>query len=304
MLIEDESVPVHDGPTRHPLVVFGDHRFCAGERLDVRRMSGPHMHSQVELNYVLDGRITYWFDGRRLQISQGQLCLFWGMIPHQVVDVTEPANFVCLYVPMSVLVNLHSMGTFRDAVFRGGLIEALSVRAHDRDVFLKWREELLSGDPELEQIVRDELVARIRRIAREGWQDLREQGSAIEASRNQDPDRLPRVEKMLRFIAERALGEISAVDVGSAAGLHPNYAMSIFKKTVGLTVNQAITRHRLDTAQSLLISSDLPVAAVAFESGFGSLSRFYEAFEERFSTTPARYRSGFGLVTTKGASAA
>ncbi|AVA24633.1 helix-turn-helix domain-containing protein [Rhizobium sp. NXC24] len=304
MLIEDESVPVHDGPTRHPLVVFGDHRFCAGERLEVRRMSGPHMHSQVELNYVLDGRITYWFDGRRLQISQGQLCLFWGMIPHQVVEVTEPANFVCLYVPMSVLVNMRSMGSFRDAVFRGGLIEAQSVRPHDREVLLRWRDELLSGDPELEQIVRDELVARIRRIAREGWLDLREQGSAIAVSRNQDPDRLPKVEKMIRFIAEHALGEISAVDVGLAAGLHPNYAMSVFKKTVGLTVNQAITRHRLDTAQSLLISSDLPVAAVAFESGFGSLSRFYEAFEERFSTTPARYRSGFGLVSAKPAPAA
>jgi hypothetical protein len=51
---------------------------------------------------------------------------------------------------------------------------------------------------------------------------------------------------MLRFIAEKALGEISATDVALAAGLHPNYARSIFKKAVGLTVKQAITRHRLD----------------------------------------------------------
>ena len=196
-MAEDESVPVHEGPTRHPLVVFGDHRFCAGERLDVRRMSGPHMHSQVEINFVLEGRITYWLDGRHLQISEGQLCLFWGMVPHQVTDVTSPANFVCLYVPMSVLVNLHSLAEFRDSVFRGGLIEALNVRGHDREVFLRWREELLSGDPELEQIVRDELVARIRRIGREGWRDLREQGSAIATGRHHDPDRLPKVEIML-----------------------------------------------------------------------------------------------------------
>lgn len=42
--------------------------------------------------------------GRLLQISEGQLCLFWGMVPHQVTEVAEPTNFVCLYVPMSVLV--------------------------------------------------------------------------------------------------------------------------------------------------------------------------------------------------------
>lgn len=293
MIAEDESVPVHDGPTRHPLVVFGDHRFCAGERLDVRRMSGPHMHSQVEINFLLGGEVTYWLDGRLLKIAEGQLCLFWGMVPHQVVEVAGPARFVCLYVPMSVLVHLNGMSDFRDAVFRGGLIEALDVRPFDSEVFLRWRDELLSGDPELEQIVRDELVARIRRIGRSGWRDLREEGSALAASRHHDADRLPKVEIMLRYIAEHALGPISVDDVGEAAGLHPNYAMTIFKKMVGLSINQSITRHRLDTAQSLLISSDMPIASVAYESGFGSMSRFYEAFEARFGTSPARYRIGF-----------
>lgn len=290
---EDESVPVHEGATRHPLVVFGDHRFCAGERLDVRRMSAPHMHSQVEINFVLDGQITYWLDGRRLVVTAGQLCLFWGMVPHQVTNVTEGARFVCLYVPMSVLVNFRSASAFRDAVFRGAMIEALHLRGFEREVFLRWREELLTADPEVEEIVREELSTRIRRIAREGWRDLREQGSALGLSTHHEADRLPNIEKMLRFIAEHALDKISVEDVAEAAGLHPNYAMSLFKHMVGMTVNQAITRHRLDTAQSLLISSKRPVIAVAFDSGFGSLSRFYDAFERRFGLTPAKFRSNF-----------
>ena len=291
--MEDESVPLHQGKSRHPLVVFGDHRFCAGERLDVREMSGPHMHSQVEINFILKGRITYWLDGRYLQISEGQLCLFWGMVPHQVTDIDEPTSFVCLYVPMSVLVKLHSLASFRNAVFRGALIEALKVTGFDRDMFLRWREELLSGDPEVEQIVRDELVARIRRIGRDGWRDLREEGSALVAPLSLPADRLPKVELMLRYIAEHASGPITVDAIGKAADLHPNYAMTVFKRTVGMTLNQAITRHRLDTAQSLLISSDLPIASVAFESGFGSISRFYDTFEARFDTTPAKYRDGF-----------
>jgi AraC-like DNA-binding protein/mannose-6-phosphate isomerase-like protein (cupin superfamily) len=291
---EDESVPVHQGATQHPLVVFGDHRFCAGERLDVRRMSAPHMHSQVEINFVLDGQITYWLDGRRLVITAGQLCLFWGMVPHQVTEVTDGAKFVCVYVPMSVVMNFRGTSTFRDAVFRGAMIEALNIRGFEREVFLRWREELLTGDPEAEQIVREEMSARIRRIAREGWHDLRAQSSAL-VSLHREADRLPNIEKMLRFIAEHALGKISVQDVAKAAGLHPNYAMSVFKRTVGMTVNQAIMRHRLDTAQSLLIAGDLPVVAVAFEAGFGSLSRFYVAFEQRFGVTPAKFRSNLGV---------
>lgn len=127
--IQDESVPVHpDHDPRHPLVIFGDHRFCAGTQLEVQRMAGPHMHSQIELNFVLEGHMTYWFDGRELRVDQNRLCLFWGMIPHQVIDRADGTRFVCLYVPMSVFLGFPNLSRFRDAVFRGAVIEALDIR--------------------------------------------------------------------------------------------------------------------------------------------------------------------------------
>ncbi|MCY1666518.1 helix-turn-helix domain-containing protein [Rhizobium sp. SL86] len=289
--IQDESVPVHpDHDPRHPLVIFGDHRFCAGTQLEVQRMAGPHMHSQIELNFVLNGHMTYWFDGRELTVDENRLCLFWGMIPHQVIDRAEGTRFVCLYVPMSVFLGFPNLSRFRDAVFRGAVIEALDIRPWDRDVFLRWRDELLSGDAEVMEIVRSELTARVMRIEREGWRDLREQGAAILSSGQRDADWVVHVENMLRFIGEGALGDISAEDVGRAAGLHPNYAMTLFRKAVGMTINQAIIRHRLDTAQSLLIATDLPITEVAYESGFGSLSTFYDAFQKRFREKPVQFR--------------
>ncbi|MGL3607516.1 helix-turn-helix domain-containing protein [Rhizobium sp. G187] len=253
-------------------------------------MAGPHMHSQIELNFVLSGNMTYWFDGRELTVDEGRLCLFWGMIPHQVIDRREGTRFVCLYVPMSVFLGLANLSRFRDAVFRGAMIEALEIRSYDRDIFMRWREELLAGDGNLTEIVRNELTARVLRIEREGWRDLREEGSAIARFSASDSERVEHVERMLRFIAEHALEPISADDVGNDAGLHPNYAMAIFKRAVGHTINQAIVRHRLDTAQSLLISTDLSITDVAFESGFGSVSRFYEAFAARFLEKPTAFR--------------
>lgn len=287
----DESVPAHpELDPRHPLVVFGDHRFCAGESTEVKRMTGPHMHSQIELNFVLEGDMTYWFDGRELTVNEGRLCLFWGMIPHQVIDRREGAAFICLYVPMSVFLGLANLHRFRDAVFRGAMIEALEIRSYDRDIFTRWREELLSGDESLIEIVRNELTARVLRIERDGWRDLREEGAAIANLSAHDGERMEHVEKMLRFVSEHALDRISAEDVGKSVGLHPNYAMGIFKRAVGHTINQAIVRHRLDTAQSLLISTDRPITDIAFECGFGSVSRFYEAFSQRFHIKPKAFQ--------------
>jgi AraC family transcriptional regulator, melibiose operon regulatory protein len=96
---------------------------------------------------------------------------------------------------------------------------------------------------------------------------------------------------MSRFVAEKATEDIAVEDVAAAAGLHPNYATTIYKRSVGMSIHQAIIRHRLDTAQSMLIATDLTVADIAFECGFGSLSRFYEAFNQRFHAPPKLFRN-------------
>ena len=74
------------------------------------------MHSQIELNFVLEGEMTYWFDGRAMTLGAGRLAIFWDMIPHQVTDVREPTRFVCLYVPISVLLSLPALSRLRGAV--------------------------------------------------------------------------------------------------------------------------------------------------------------------------------------------
>ena len=168
--------------------------------------------------------------------------------------------------------------------------EALDIRDYDPLIFRRWREELLSEDAALEQIVRDELTARVRRLDREGWRDLRDVGEAMHAARHGDAERMLHVERMARYISEHALDAISVDEVARSVNLHPNYAMTIYKRAVGLTINQSIVRQRLDTAQSLLIASDMTIANIAFEAGFSSLSRFYEAFRQRFGCQPGAFR--------------
>ena len=47
---------------------------------------------------------------------------------------------------------------------------------------------------------------------------------------------------------------------------------------------------RVSQAQRLLIETDLKILDVALRSGFGSTSRFYEAFTTAVGQTPTAYR--------------
>ena len=296
-LPDDESVPAHENlPPGHPLVVFNDHRFSAGRSLDVMCMPGPHMHSQVEINLLLQGEMVYWFDGHEIALPAGALAMFWGMSPHQVVRRAQGTRFVCLYVPISILFGVPDLRPLREAVFSGAMAACDNVRPFEAELFSGWRLELLGGDPAAENIVGQELVARMRRIAREGWSDLRPAGKPVRDSSGAMSVNIRNVQSMAQYIGQRACEDIDAADVAAAAALHPNYAMQVFKHAIGLTIHQAILRQRLDTALSLLIATETPVTQVALESGFKSLSGFYDAFAKRFGTRPGAVRDSAGLL--------
>jgi AraC-like DNA-binding protein len=273
------------------MVVFDDHRFCAGQSTEVQVMAAPHRHSQFEINAVLHGAMTYWFDGRVVTIEAGRIALFWGMVPHRTIARPEGTRFVCLYIPSALFIRLPIGDALRTALFRGALAVADQTLETDAGNFLRWREDLLAEDVMLEAIVRDELGARLRRIDLGGWHDVREIAAPVGVPAERGgSDRRDKVEAMVRFISERFADDIAVSDVAAVAGLHPNYAMQLFKRTLGLTIADYVTRNRLDTAQALLVSSEDDIAGVAFASGFGSLSRFYEAFHARFAMSPAKFR--------------
>jgi AraC-like DNA-binding protein len=57
-----------------------------------------------------------------------------------------------------------------------------------------------------------------------------------------------------------------------------------------MTITQYLTRRRLVTAQRLLVTSEKNAAAIAYESGFGSVSRFYAVFRDQIGMSPREFQ--------------
>ena len=119
--------------------------------------------------------MTYWFDGRVLTLSGRPAGAVLGHDPAPGDGhASRTRASWCSMCRWRCSWSFPTLSALRAAIFRGAVIEALDIKPYDRDMFLRWREDLLPGDAQLEQIVKDELTARIRRLDREGWHDLRE----------------------------------------------------------------------------------------------------------------------------------
>ena len=250
-------------------------------------MAEAHIHSEVEVNLVTEGRMTYLFGGRPLALDAGQLGIFWGTVPHRTIALAEPTGYVCLYLPIPAFLAIPASQAFRQAVLAGHMLVARRTDELDRSLFLRWHRDLELADPRRHELVRDELTARLRRVDVEGWSDLY---AATDAEPPPETRRLAKAQRMASYIAQHLGEELRIQDIAAAVNLHPNYARSLFKECLGLTVRQYVVRQRLSHAQALLLSSDREVTAIAFAAGFGSLSRFYEAFHAAFRTSPLDYR--------------
>ena len=64
------------------------------------------------------------------------------------------------------------------------------------------------------------------------------------------------------------------------------------RRAVGITPYQFLLNTRLRQAALRLLSTSDAVSAIAFESGFGDLSTFNNAFRDRFGANPLAFRRG------------
>lgn len=283
-------------PSRSTVEKSPNHLGVAHEQPGV--MHRPHWHAQVEVNFVTRGNLRYRMHNHSLVLNAGDLALFWGGLPHQVVDTSPDADFVAIHLPLVNFFRLRLPETVRHQLVHGASLVTMGDGTADHENFDRWSVYLLSQDHRKQQHAIEELLLRIERIMFEPYRLLGESGGA-----NREEIELARVPgfqniaRICNFIASNFRDDIDSLDIASSAGIHPKYAMSTFKKSTGMSLNEYVSLLRLSYAQALLINDDGNVLRVAMESGFRSLSAFNASFRKISGMSPSHFRRRYSDPT-------
>jgi AraC-like DNA-binding protein len=257
-------------------------------------MLKPHWHAQVEVNFIVRGAVHYRMDEHEIALSSGDMCLFWGGLPHQMDDASDDAVYAGAHLPLVHFFRLHLPADVRNRLMTGATLVTNATDRSDSDNFERWNRYVRSGDPARAEHAVNELLLRLERVRFEPYRLAPDNPIEQEAGSPFDQQSLRNVGRMCDFIAENFLYDIDCVDIAAAADIHPKYAMSIFKKSTGMTLNEYVNLLRLSYAQSLLMHQDANVLRVAMDSGFGSLSAFNKSFRKLAGMSPSDFRRGAG----------
>ncbi|MEU5879773.1 helix-turn-helix domain-containing protein [Spirillospora sp. NPDC047279] len=146
----------------------------------------------------------------------------------------------------------------------------------------------------LHMVRRDLGSAAAARTARSIVMPLQRDGGQAQFIRHEDPgDAGTALQPTLAWMEANLHRPLTLEDIAREAAVSVRTLTRRFRAQVGTTPLQWLLRARIDRAQQLLETTDLPVERVAAESGFGSPVTLRAHFARSVGASPLAYRTTF-----------
>jgi AraC-like DNA-binding protein len=274
------------------------------ERWTPALMGRPDRHNEVELNLLECGTLTYLLGGRRVTVQAGRLALFWAAIPHQIIEVTDRHAYFVVTLPLAWFLQSGLPDRLVQPILHAQVVSDPSPRnaGDDTTRFGQWLRDLRGAREDWRRAAMLEMQARLLRLATSlppykppirqsrGGGGSGTGGGGKPGLAHVEEGGLSKAEQMACFVAQHYLEPLTVADISESVRLHPNYAMSLFKRVFATTLTDYLAQHRVTHAQRLLATTDQKVLSIALDSGFGSISRFNDVFRRVCGVSPRQYR--------------
>ncbi|TVQ23180.1 MAG: AraC family transcriptional regulator [Spirochaetaceae bacterium] len=265
------------------------HSFFAADYPIRRRLDHEyHHHPELEIALVVGMSGTLQCGATTSSFRSGQLFLLGPNVPHRFTGTLPHGSagraFVVQLRPDWLgerFLALPETFGFRDLVERSRL--GLSLR--DPDSRIRRRLTAVTRAEGMSRLVH--LLSLIATMVESpGWTEVT--GAPLRMKRQtRDISRIQTLQDTLR---ERFRDQIEEAAIAELLGFTRTSFCRWIRSVTGRTFTEILNDHRIANAVLLLQQTDLPVARVALECGYGSLSHFYREFRRRQKSDPSAVR--------------
>jgi AraC-like DNA-binding protein len=251
-----------------------------------------HRHSQAELTWVSQGSGVRFVGASAAPFESGDLVLVGPDIPHlwisQPSDQGRVHEFSVIQFPVDLLetVSVPEWGGVSDLMRRAalGLVIHDPVRQHIQGLMQRMQSVHGIGRLALLFEILGLLIAHP-----ESLQNLSSVSSVSNSGADSDQtDR--RIDRVVRWIHEHLSHNLTIEEAAAKVHVSPAAFSRFFRRSLGKTFTEYVNDLRCTEAAIQLRKTDKPVATVANDCGFTTLSHFNRQFLLRHGQTPRAYR--------------
>ncbi|WP_058308347.1 AraC family transcriptional regulator [Gracilibacillus massiliensis] len=251
-----------------------------------------HDHPAMEIMYVIKGKCQIEIDNRIVDMRKGQYIWIQSNVKHRLIVHKEaPCRMLNLefllkdqadhYTSIGEL--FHQNPTLKYLFDENNHYFLLK---DDEAVYYTLRNLVLELDHHSphNQLLIDNLMVQLLLWINRNRLELDQQTDNFH------------IKKALTFIHEQYDTEIKVGDLAAITHLHPSYLHRIFKTSLQMTINQYITKVRLDKAKMLLVNTEIPVTEISNYIGVNTSQYFSSLFKKDTGRSPSDYREHFRQI--------
>lgn len=256
-----------------------------------------HRHDFIELSLVLRGRGKEWINGTEHELLPGTLTL---LLPYQIHHYHAAEDEPLLMYICNFDMKLLTAGP--ESAW--GLQDLLLGRDHAKPAYVQLKGKAYDEGVQLwDRLYQEHESAlawkpiMLRALLLEALsQFIRNMGPAAQPQRQaQRPHSTKGIWSAIQYVYDHYLEPLSLSALSDKFHMHPAQLSTQFSEALGIYFVDFLHELRIRHACSLLISSELPISQVAYESGFSSYPTFSRTFQRIKGMTPSQYREERGL---------
>jgi len=246
----------------------------------------PHIHSALEMLYVIDGSYSVMLDDTRYGIEEGDLILFRSDTVHTVEAKENKRNsYYVIKIPPSFFISLSGGET--------GVKYCMHFALNRKEYKCLWKkEELVGGEMQAiltalkkeygsseyasELVVKLKIMELVTAILRECHGE----------ETHIDSRSASLVYSVMSYVQKNYAEDIDEKALSKNFGMSYSYFSRTFKKVTGVSFKNYLNRIRISNAERMLFSTGNAVSEIATACGYNSISYFISVYRSFMGVTP------------------
>lgn len=243
-----------------------------------------HWHDYLEIIYLIDGEASFDIKGEVIEAESGDILFVnKGELHGGYAIKGSRVNSRAIVYHQSLLDENYLQLSTQELIF------TRCIKKGDKD-YLKVRgyiENLISEmdykDTGYEKMITNTLGSLVITLIRDKYIKIREIKAQI-------PQYKDLFDELFRYIAVHYPEKITVKQAAGIVHLSTYHFCRVFKQFTGRTFVNFLKVYRVNEAEKLLRSTNIPIAEIAERTGFGNINYFDQVFKELRQRCPSEYR--------------
>ncbi|MEK8132278.1 AraC family transcriptional regulator [Paenibacillus filicis] len=244
-----------------------------------------HWHKELELVYILEGRMQIELESAIFELSEGDLLVIGSCDVHRYFASPQGCHKLIVQLDESMF---DSCG---EAYFSRRFASPLVRPGHRLHAGLelemrKMHREITEALPGHQAALKASAYTIITELIR--GMELVER---LHDERSRRYEKLSRLEQAISYIERNYDQGITVSQAAEYNGYSVHHFSRFFKEATGHSFGDYVNHYRIRVACQLLQDVEQPITDIAYRSGFNSIETFNRVFKKTTGSTPSAYRS-------------